>query len=121
MPAYVDVHGEAPGSGAFSGSEGDHSYQAGERYLFAPLNTQSPFVDYGGCGSLTQTYSSELAAYAPPDARAPAAPTISDNVETTVGQYWRLATFVLVLVAAATLVVAVRRGRVKRLARDSRL
>src|SRR5882762_397192 len=34
LPAYVDIHGEAPGSGPFSGSEGDHQFQTGLQYLF---------------------------------------------------------------------------------------
>jgi hypothetical protein len=118
LPAYVDVHGEAPGSGPFSASESDHSYQSGQRYLFAPTNGSPPFADYGECLSLTQAYSPGLAAYAPPDARAPQPARFPEVLETFVGQYWWPTVVLLVIVAAIGLVI-VRRRRVERLARDS--
>lgn len=110
LPMYVDVHGEAPGSGPFSGSEADHLYQPGQRYLFAPLNTSSPFLDYGECGTLTQTYTAELATYAPPDARAPAPATMVDQAENDIGQYWPLALFAIVGVAIGVTALTRRRG-----------
>lgn len=119
LPMYVDVHGEAPGSGPFSGSEADHLYQPGQRYLFAPINTNTPFEDYGECGTLTQPYTADLATYAPADAHAPAPWTAMDEVRYAASQYWWT---VLVILAIALVVAAppVRR-RVKRLARDARL
>ena len=111
VPPYVDVHGEAPGSGPFSGSEGDHYYQAGQRYLFAPSNAHPPFVDYGECGSLTQPYSAELAAYEPPDARIPAPPTAIDLVETIIGEYWWPAGLLVLLIAAVGGIALRRRAQ----------
>jgi hypothetical protein len=116
LPAYVDMHGEAPGSGAFSASEGDHSYRVGQRYLFAPTNARPPFVDYGECGTVTQPYSAELAAYAPHDARAPASPTAAEIAETAVGQYWWQTAALLLIFGVVGVVVVLRRRRVKRLA-----
>jgi hypothetical protein len=117
LPTYVDVHGEAPGSGAFSGSEADHLYQSGRLYLFAPLNTSPPFMDYGECGTLTQLYTAELAIYAPPDARAPRPATMLDQAESDIGQYWLPA--VLVIIGVAIGIAVLVRRRVKRLARDT--
>jgi hypothetical protein len=87
LPAYVDVHGEAPGSGLFSGSEGDHQYQAGQRYLFFPLNDHPPFQDYGDCNSSTEVYTSDLAANAPQGAKLPDSPTPLDAVGNFADQY----------------------------------
>jgi hypothetical protein len=112
LPAYVDVHGEAPGSGMMSASEGDHVYHPGGRYLFAPLNSSSPFLDYGECATLTQTYSDALAAYAPADARHPAGATAVDLIENAVGEYWWPSLPVLaVVVVAIALAIAVMRRR----------
>ncbi len=115
LPAYVDVRGEAPGSGLTSASEADHTYQTGGRYLFAPLNSSSPFVDYGECGTLTQPYSDALAAYAPSDARGPAGVTTADLIENLVGEYWWPSLPLLaVVVAAIVIAIAVARRRESR-------
>src|SRR6202165_2302326 len=112
LPAYVDVHGEAPGCGAGCGSSMDHSYSSGQRYLFAPLNDNPPFQDYGECGGLTQPYSADLAAYAPADTRAPYPATPTEQVQNVVGQYWWPVTVFAVILLA--LVAVVRRRRRKR-------
>lgn len=39
LPAYVDVHGEAPGCGPNCGSSMDHSYTSGQRYCSPRLMT----------------------------------------------------------------------------------
>jgi hypothetical protein len=87
LPAFVDVHGEAPGSGPFSGSEGDHMYQTGKTYLFLPLNDHPPFQDYGDCSSSTEIYTTDVAAVAPPDARLPDAPTPVDSAANLFAEY----------------------------------
>jgi hypothetical protein len=110
LPIYENVHGEAPGSGPFSGSEADHLYKQGQRYLFGPLNTSSPFVDYGECGTLSQPYTAELATYAPPDARAPTPAMLVDQAESAVGQYWLPALLVTVVVAIGVAVLLRTRG-----------
>ncbi len=120
LSAYVDVHGEAPGSGLFSGSEADHSYQPGHRYLFAPLNARSPFEDYGECGSLTQPYSTDVAAYAPADARAPRAPTLADAIDIGVGQYLWIAVAAALVALGFTAAVIVRRQRRRAFGRGRR-
>jgi hypothetical protein len=115
LPAYVDVHGEAPGSGPFSGSEGDHRYQAGARYLFIPSNDQPPFQDYGDCNISTQVYSGPLSALAPSDARAPNPPTTSDTISNFSDEFgWPLAVGASLIVAiiATALVKRRRRARV---------
>jgi hypothetical protein len=110
LPAYVDVHGEAPGSGPFSGSEGDHRYQAGQRYLFIPLNDHPPFADNGDCNTSTQVYTAALAAYAPADAKTPQAATPEDAVANFAGQYSTAGAITLVAVAASgTFLFACRR------------
>jgi hypothetical protein len=112
LPAYVEIQGEAPGSWPFSGSEGDHQFQAGQQYLFFPLNDRPPFQDYGDCNASTQVYSAALAAYAPADARAPNPATPTDLVLNFVDQYaWPLSTAALLVVAFASLVVIKRRRR----------
>jgi hypothetical protein len=111
LPAYVDVRGEAPGSGLFSGSEGDHHYQSGQQYLFVPLNDHPPFKDYGDCNPSTQLYTAALAADAPPDAKAPDPPTATDMIWNFVGQYSSPATIagLLSVVVVSILLVSVRR------------
>jgi hypothetical protein len=114
LAAYVDVHGEAPGSGPFSGSEGDHQYQAGQQYLFFPLNDHPPFQDYGDCNASTQVYSAALGAYAPADAKAPNPEAPSDMIWNFVDQYtWPLSVAALVIVACAALVMIKRQRRLK--------
>ncbi len=108
LPAYVDVHGEAPGCGLGCGSSMDHSYSSGHRYLFAPLNDKPPFQDYSECGGLTQPYSADLAAAAPADAKAPYPATPTDQVQNVLGQYWWPVTVVAVILLA---VVAIARLR----------
>jgi hypothetical protein len=87
MPAYVDVHGEAPGSGPFSGSEGDHHFQAGQKYVFVPLIDRAPFEDYGDCNISTQPFTAKLAANGTPNAKPAAAPTTSDLIWNFMDQY----------------------------------
>lgn len=111
LPAYVDVHGEAPGSGTFSASEADHQYQTGQRYLFLPLNAQPPFQDYGECSFSTQPYTVTLASYAPVDATAPDSPTIGDMFGNFAGQYSTALLIALVLVVGAALIAFLRRPR----------
>lgn len=77
------------------------------------MNAGTPFVDYGECGNLTQPYTAELAAFAPPDARAPASPTARELAETIVGQ-WRPTALLLLMLGAVAVVVLVKRRRVKR-------
>jgi hypothetical protein len=108
LPAYVDVHGEAPGCGANWGSSMDHSYTSGQRYLFAPLNDGSPFQDYGECGGLTQPYSADLAASAPDNTREPYPVTLTDQVQNVVGQYWWPVTVVAVFLLAVVAIVRLR-------------
>ena len=111
LPAYVDVHGEAPGSGPFSGSEGDHQFQAGQQYLFVPLNDRPPFEDYGDCNISTQPYTAAVAAYVPPGATAPHAATTTDLISNFVGQYiWPL-TIALLLIAAVVSIALFNRRR----------
>jgi hypothetical protein len=47
----------------------DRTYKAGQRYLFVPVSSGSPFED-NNC-TLTQPYTSALAVQAPADARPP--------------------------------------------------
>jgi hypothetical protein len=96
LPAYLYVHG-SPVSGPFTASSVDRHYQSGHRYLFVPVNTSTPFDD--NICSLTQPYTAELSAYAPPDARTPSPATGFDYVQNFVGQNaWFVA---LALLAAA--------------------
>jgi hypothetical protein len=111
LAAYVDVNGEAPGSGRFSGSEGDHHYQAGQQYLFFPLNDHPPFHDYGDCNASTQVYSAALAAYAPADAKAPNPEAPSDTIWNFVDQYALPLTIAVLLVVALASLVRVKRRR----------
>lgn len=114
LPAYVDVHGEAPGSGPFSGSEGDHQFQSGQEYLFFPLNDQPPFEDYGDCNISTQPYTTALAANAPPGALTPNPPTISDSFWNVVGQYlWPITIVGLLVVAVVSILILNLRRRAK--------
>lgn len=67
MLTYVRVIGTPePGTQATSV---DRTYQAGQRYLFVPENSSSPFHD-NNC-TATQPYTSALASQAPAAARAP--------------------------------------------------
>lgn len=114
LPAYVDVHGEAPGSGPFSGSEGDHQFQSGQEYLFFPLNNQPPFEDYGDCNISTQPYTTALAANARPGALTPNPPTISDMFWNVVGQYlWPITIVGLLVVAVVSILILNLRRRAK--------
>jgi hypothetical protein len=114
LPAYVDVHGAAPGSGPFSASEGDRHYQSGQRYLFVPLNDHSPFNSYGECAFSDRSYTAELAAYAPSDAKAPDSPGPIDWIGNVAGQYSGPARItVLLLIAAVSIVLVKRRRRAK--------
>ena len=108
LPAYVDVHGEAPGCGPNCGSSMDHSYRSGQRYLFAPLNERPPFQDYGECGGLTQPYSADLAAYAPADTTTPYPATPTEQVQNVVGEYWWPVTVVAIILLAAAAILRLR-------------
>ncbi len=109
LASYIDVHGEAPGSGPFSGSEGDHQYQSGQQYLFFPLNDHPPFQDYGDCNASTQVYSAALAAYAPADAKVPNQAAPSDMIWNFVDQYSLPLTIAALVVVALALLVLVKR------------
>lgn len=112
LAAFVDVHGEAPGSGPWSASEADHRYQAGARYLFGPLNSASPFEDYGECGTLTQPYTAALAAFQPRNARRPAPATTLELVQNVAGQRrWPYVALLAALALAAVVAVAHARRR----------
>ncbi len=111
LPAYVDLHG-SPVSGPFTASSVDRHYQSGARYLFVPVNASPPFDD-NSC-SLTQLYTSDLNAYAPPDARAPSAATFSDQVQNFVGQNPWLIPALFVLLAAAALAAIIKFRKVNR-------
>ena len=117
LPAYVDVHGEAPGSGPFSYSEGDHRYESGERYLFIPLNHRPPFEDYGDCNSSTQPYTAAIAADAPTDGKSPDAPSPADAIGNVVGRYSSAAPIGLLVLVAAAWIVGVRVRRRAKLRR----
>jgi hypothetical protein len=108
LPAFVDVHGEAPGCGLNCGSSMDHSYSSGQGYLFAPLNDNPPFQDYGECGGLTQPYSTDLAASEPSDTKAPYPATPTDDVQNVVGQYWWPVTVLAVILLAVVAIVRFR-------------
>lgn len=108
----VDVHGEAPGSGPLSGSEGDHTYQAGARYLFLPLNSSPPFEDFDECNSATQEYSGAIAADAPPNAVPPEPATPADLVANVAGQYpWQALPAVAIVLVLGGLLLVWRRRR----------
>jgi hypothetical protein len=101
LAAYVDVHG-SPVSGPFSMSSVDRTYRAGERDLFVLFSDRSPFQD-NSC-SATQIYTTELARFAPADARPPAPVTAGDQVQNLISQYWlQLVIVVLILIAATIL------------------
>ncbi|HEY8762510.1 MAG TPA: hypothetical protein VIP52_16525 [Candidatus Dormibacteraeota bacterium] len=68
IPTYVRVVG-TPVSGFNQASSVDRTYQAGQRYLFVPTNSSSPFQD-NRC-TATQPFTSATASLAPADARAP--------------------------------------------------
>lgn len=85
-----------------------HPYSSGQRYLFAPLNDNPPFQDYGECGRLTQPYSADLAAAAPADTKAPYAATPTDQVQNVLGQYWWPATVVAVILLAFVAIARLR-------------
>src|ERR1700674_2352417 len=101
LAAYVDVHG-SPVSGPFSLSSVDRTYRAGERDLFVLFSDRSPFQD-NNC-SATQIYTTELARFAPVDARPPAPLTAGDQVQNWISQYWlQIVSAVLLVTAAAIL------------------
>lgn len=105
LPAYVDVHG-SPVSGPGAASSIDRKYSAGTRYLFVLFNASQPLQDNNCSG--TQVYTSDLAAYAPADARSPAPSTAVDQIQNATHQYWLAALGLLSLVAAAV-VIGLRR------------
>jgi hypothetical protein len=114
LPANVDVHGEAPGSGPFSGSEADHQFQSGRQYLFFPLNDQPPFQDYGDCNISTQPYTTALAADAPPRTLTSNPPTVTEMFSNVVGQYlWPITVLGLLVVAVLSILILNFRRRAK--------
>jgi hypothetical protein len=110
MPAYVDVHG-SPVSGLSTASSVDRKYSAGTTYLFVLFSADRPLQD-NSC-SATQVYTSELAAFAPADARSPAPATALDPVQNAIGQYWLPALGFLALVAVAVFIGLRRSGRTR--------
>jgi hypothetical protein len=104
LPAYVDVHG-SPVSGPFSASSVDRTYRAGERDLFVLFSDRSPFQD-NNC-SATQIYTTDLAAFAPADARPPAPLTAGDQIQNWTSQYW-LQTVIAVLIVTVAAFVGLR-------------
>jgi len=104
LPAYVDVRG-SPVSGPNTATSVDRTYEPGRQYLFVPFNYSPPFED-NNC-SATQPYTVGVAAYAPPDARAPHPATLADYAQNFVGRAWQtlvITAVVLVVVAAAVIV-----------------
>ena len=107
LAAYVDVDG-SPVSGPFTASDVDRHYQAGERYLFVLYSASQPFQD-NSC-SATQQFTSALTTYAPANANAPLAPTLSEQAQNFVVMHWWQVIAALVAVAAVA-VFAVWRWR----------
>jgi hypothetical protein len=113
LPAYVDVHGEAPGSGPFSGSEADHQYQTGQTYLFLPLNDHPPFQDYGDCNSSTEVYSSDVATNVPQGAKLPDSPTPLEAVGNFADQYSTAGAIAGSVLAVIVIGLVMRRPRAR--------
>jgi hypothetical protein len=106
LPAYVDVHG-SPVSGPFTISSVDRTYRAGERDIFVLFSDQQPLQD-NSC-SATQPYTSEVAAFAPSNAKSPAPLTVGEQIQNFAGERW-LAIGIALLIAAAA-VIGLRRMR----------
>jgi hypothetical protein len=100
LAAYVDVHG-SPASTPFSFTSVDRTYRAGERDLFVLFSDRSPFQD-NNC-SATQIYTTDVARFAPVDARPPAPLTAGDQVQNWIRQYWLQLVIALLIVTAATI------------------
>ncbi len=111
LPTYVDIHGEAPGSGPFSGSSADRQYTTGLRYLFVPINRSSPLQDWDECSSLTQEYSADVAVYAPPGVRAPHPATPLEDAQNFADRYQPLPQLAAVILVAIGLWLLLRRQR----------
>ena len=109
LPVHVQVSG-SPAAGSSAVTTVDRKYVAGQRYLFVPVNDQSPFQD-NSC-TATQPYTSSLAAYSPADPRQPDATAASDPEPD--GYSWLPLTVVVIVVlmlaAAASTVIFLRRG-----------
>jgi hypothetical protein len=111
LPAFVDVHGEAPGSGPTSGSSGDRRYQTGTQYLFAPLNGTPPFHDYEDCRRQLLPYTPAVAAYAPTEPTAPDPTTSGEVIANTADQSSLPIIVGALLVAIVSIVVVYARRR----------
>jgi hypothetical protein len=109
LPAYVDVHG-SPVSGLFSFSSVDRTYRAGERDIFVLFSDQQPLQD-NSC-SATQPYTSEVAAFAPSNAKSPAPLTAGEQIQNLVSEHWLALGIALVIAAGAF--VGLRRLRLSR-------
>jgi hypothetical protein len=117
MPASVTVVG-TPASGWNAGTSIDRTFKAGERYLFVPTNTSSPFQD-NSC-TATQPYTAAIAGMAPAGARTPA-PTLQSAPDELLAPDrsplpWVAAAVVALLAAVAGLLIWRRRHRTRRAA-----
>src|SRR5712692_7584231 len=102
MPLQVRV---TSGSAPTSSTSVARTYEPRREDLFVPFNYSPPFED-NNC-SATQPYTVGVAAYAPPDARAPQPATLADHAQNLVGRAWQtlvITAVVLVVVAAAVIV-----------------
>jgi hypothetical protein len=107
LAAYVDVHG-SPVSGFNVHSSVDRTYRTGERDIFVLFSDSEPYQD-NSCSS-TQPYTAEIAAFAPADARPPAAVTPVEQVRNWLIQHG-LPVGVALVVIAATAFIGFRRRR----------
>jgi len=105
LPTYIDVHG-SPVSGFGTASSVDRRYRAGERDLFVLFSDRPPYQD-NSC-SATQPYTAQVAALAPADARPPAPPTASEQIQSLVSQFW-LPVGIAVLAVAVVVFIGLRR------------
>jgi hypothetical protein len=107
LPTYVDVHG-SPVSGWFTFSSVDRTFRTGERDIFVLFSYRQPLQD-NSC-SATQPYTSEVAAFAPTNAKPPAPLTASDQIQNLLSEYG-LPTGIAVFVIAAAGFIGLRRLR----------
>jgi hypothetical protein len=106
LPAYVDIRG-AYETGPFAPyTSVDRRFRAGERDVFVLFNDRPPYRD-NSC-SATQPYTTEIAAFAPADARPPAPLTAGEQIQNLVTQFW-LPAGIAVLVIGLAAFIGVRR------------
>jgi hypothetical protein len=107
LAAYVDVDG-SPVSGPFQASSIDRRYQTGVRYLFVLYSASQPFQD-NSC-SATQQFTPALTTYAPPGAKAPLAPTLTEQATNfVVLHFWPLVAALVAIVVLAVIALWRRR------------